>query len=556
MLYRLNPRLDSHSTSERHACARETDLRTHPLLALLCVLVASSNALGRGDLTSDIGTLVAKSGLKASQISVSVLDAKSGSVIAERQAAAPMAPASNMKVLTTGAALEVLGADFNFQTRLFLDRTAKSTRLAVVGGGDPAFGDAELLRSHSWVDEQGRVQRGIGTTALLDMWTNAVRASGVSRIDELVVDARVFESVGFHASWPVDQASSPFCAEVWGLNFRTNTLDVFPTGSGASATIGAMDPAYEWLPRKRSRVSKKGAAEDFWVGRTPGSNELVIGGGRVRNPKDALALTVHETPSLFGELLARRLRATGVEVVAVRNAAPTDPAAAGVPVGCVFQTPIAVALQRANTDSQNLYAESLFKRLGAAAANATAGAAAAIPGPGFVPGSWENGAAALRASLATRVGSDTIANWAIQDGSGLARDNRVTAEGLTLWLRSFALDPALGPAYFGSFAVAGASGTVVNRFASIERSAVRVECKTGYIRGVSCLCGRAISPDGRQYLFAILGNNLGGDGVSRARKLQEDIVTRLVRDLESHLDGGSTARASARAGSSGGAAES
>ena len=62
-----------------------------------------------------------------------------------------------------------------------------------------------------------------------------------------------------------------------------------------------------------------------------------------------------------------------------------------------------------------------------------------------------------------------------------------------------------------------------------------VECKTGYIRGVSCLSGRVVSPDGQQYLFSVLGNNLVGDGVSRARKLQEDVVTRLVRDLEGRL---------------------
>lgn len=533
------------------ANARPT--RSSPFAAIACTLLSLAAVDARGDLATDIGTLVSKSGLKDGQISLSVVDAATGRVVAERQSSAPMAPASNMKVLTTGAALDALGADFHFQTRLFLDTQGASTRLTVVGGGDPAFGDAELLRDHSWIDEQGTVRRGVGSTELVDMWANAVRAARVTRIDELVVDARIFDGAGFHASWPADQASSPFCAEVWGLNFRTNTLDVYPTGSGASATIGAMDPPYEWMPRKRSRVSKKGAAEDFWVGRTPGSNELVIGGGRVKNPKDALALTVHETPSLFGELLARRLRAAGIEVLATRNASASDPAAAGTPIGCVFQTPIAVALRRANTDSQNLYAESLFKRTGAAVANAPS---ATLPGPGFVPGSWENGAAALRASLATRIGAEGIANWAIQDGSGLARDNRVTAEGITLWLRSFALDPALGPTYFASFAVAGSTGTVVNRFASIERSPVRVECKTGYIRGVSCLSGRVVSPDGRQYLFSILGNNLGGDGVSRARKLQEDVVTRLVRDLEGRLETVKDERNSAHANRRAGAANS
>src|SRR5882757_8620381 len=57
----------------------------------------------------------------------------------EREPTRPMTPASNFKLLTTAAALDTLGPDFKFQTKL----VQKGGVLALVGDGDPSLGDAE-----------------------------------------------------------------------------------------------------------------------------------------------------------------------------------------------------------------------------------------------------------------------------------------------------------------------------------------------------------------------------------------------------------------------------
>src|SRR5262245_19715776 len=80
--------------------------------------------------------------LKGARLAVCVVDVDSGERLYARDIDAPMAPASNMKVVTTAAALSLLGADHAFATRL-LAADAPDARgvlagdLVVLGGADP-----------------------------------------------------------------------------------------------------------------------------------------------------------------------------------------------------------------------------------------------------------------------------------------------------------------------------------------------------------------------------------------------------------------------------------
>jgi len=503
------------------------------LAALSAAMLAAIPAAACcADLGSDIDGLVRGSGLPRSAVSVAVVEVATGRLVASSDATRPMAPASNMKVLTTGAALEAFGPDFHFRTRLARSETPAGVRLTIVGDGDPAFGDPEVLAASSLTDASGQVRASVNADLLLDHWVDAVARSGDARIAELVVDARIFDSQAYHPRWPQDQFGEDYCAEVWGLNYHLNTVHVMPAPSrGGPAVVEWMSPRYDWIITKNTSSSSAGGkskgASSFWISRNPGSNELVLGGRSTKRPGQPLDLTVTQTPSLAGELLARRLRDRGIEVGAARSAQAGDAAPSDRTVGPVIQTPMSIALNRANTDSSNLYAESLLKRLGAFRANS----GSTTPSPTFVAGSWSNGAEALARSVQARLGDAAPSGWVFSDGSGLSRDNRVSAEGLARWIRSFAVDPRLRAVYFDSFAVAGRSGTVKNRFKELAGLDVTVQCKTGYIRGVSCLTGLVTGPDGTAYAFSVLGNNLeAGSRVAQAKTLQERIVGRVAEE--------------------------
>lgn len=472
-----------------------------------------------GDLQADLSSLISRSGLATGSVSVSILDAATGASIAGHRASAPMIPASNAKLITTAAALDVLGPAFEFRTRAELEETAQGMRLRIVGSGDPALGDPVLAARNP----------ELAVDRLAAQWISGLRTAGATRLAEIVVDDRVFDREPMPAGWPTEQYGNGYCCETWGLNAHLNTIGIVATRRGGTVGIETT-PDYGLRVVRNTASAKTGAKFSVAVARPPASNELTIRGNLDRERSSPLELTVHDTPALFASLLGRACESAGIEVGESRRVADDELAGMGRTIEPVLATPITTILERANTDSENLYAEALFKRVGrehAMAANPSTSPTSTVRG------SWANGRTATREMLARRVGTEGTASWTIADGSGLSRDNRLTAGGMTALLASITREPALAPTYFGSFAIAGKSGTVRRRFEALGSSPVEVRCKTGYIRGVSCLSGLAVAPDGRSIAFAVLGNGLeAGDRVARAKALQEAVVRRIVTELE------------------------
>ncbi|MFO0963099.1 MAG: D-alanyl-D-alanine carboxypeptidase/D-alanyl-D-alanine-endopeptidase [Phycisphaerales bacterium] len=472
-------------------------------------------AVARAGVADSVASAIAASGLRRSDIAVSIREVETGRVLADVAGDQPMIPASNMKLLTTAAALQMLGPDFRFRTRLLRD----GDRLVVVGDGDPAFGDPALLEQVVYTDAKGNRQHGMSVDALVETWAAAVRAAGVTSLREVVVDDRIFDRQYTHPEWPANQLANAYCAEIAGLNFHTNLLHAYLGTSGGRAEITRWAPAAPWLRvvnKSTARTDKK-AAQSIWVGRTEDEETFTLNGNLRGASAEPVAVCVHDMPAFFARLLAERLRAAGVTVANARSAGETDPKPTGTPVGPVVESPLATVVQRCNTDSQNLYAESLLKRIGAAATGQ--------------PGGWGNGSAALAAAIDSRLGPGTAArSLTAVDGSGLSRGNKVTANLLTAWLRGIAHDPALREPFLESLAVAGETGTVKKRFNDLDAGLVSVRCKTGYINGVSCLSGYIGRPgQPPKYAFSVLCNDLTGDqdGVGKAKRLQERIVKEL-----------------------------
>lgn len=437
-----------------------------------------------------------------------------------------MIPASNMKLLTSGAALHLLGPEFAFETHLCaglseVDRS-RAERLIVVGSGDPGFGDPALLERTRWRDASGAERVGMTTDELVGIWVEATVAAGLRSVGTLVVDDRVFDREHFHPAWPAGQRLQRSFAEVAGLNVQVNVLRfLLRPGSGPHPEIVAIRPASPWLEVQNRATTKTGKSDQHApaIARAADRNAFTIQGNVKFAAVDPIEIPLRDPPRYFAELLAHRLRAAGVSVDAVRLADADDPRAieggrlapgfAGI--GPIIRTPLAEVLLRCNTNSQNVHAEALLKRL----AHASTGR----------PGAWSDGAEAIRRAVSERLPDHDLGALAISDGSGLSRENRLSASLLTEWLASFERDPRLGSPLFDSLAIGGETGTLRRRFGALSGSPVSVRCKTGYIRGVSCLAGFVVAEDGSRLAFAVLGNDLVRAGeVDRMKKLQEAVV--------------------------------
>jgi D-alanyl-D-alanine carboxypeptidase/D-alanyl-D-alanine-endopeptidase (penicillin-binding protein 4) len=483
---------------------------------------AQAAPAGGASLGAAIQAAVEASGLKKATIGVSVREVGSGAAVADISGARLMTPASNMKVLTTGAALRVLGADWKFTTRL----VRNGDRLTVIADGDPSLGDPEILDEMTHTDAAGVKKQGLTTEELIDIWAAAAKRAGITQVRELVVDDRIFDREFTHPGWPADQLDKKYCAEIAGLTFSVNLLQGRVTAAGNRPEIATWTPAAPWLEvdaAKATATNGKNSKQSLWIGRTDSPLRFTLNGNMKAVPVEPIAVCVHDMPTFFARYVSERMRLAGVNVASARIATATDPAGAvpGDTVGPPITTALARVVKQCNTESQNLYAESLLKRIGAKRSGQS--------------GTWANGAAAIDAEVDAALGAGTAAKGlVVSDGSGLCKEDRVAANLMTAWLRATANDPKISQAFINSMAVAGVSGTVQKRFKGLDTERVFVPCKTGYINGVSCLSGLVGRPgETPRFAFSVLCNDLtkDKDGVGKAMALQEKIVMILAAGM-------------------------
>lgn len=415
------------------------------------------------------------------QVGLLVSHAESADVWYARNADAPLKPASVMKLLTTAAALQRFGPDFVFQTELFL----AGDELLVLGGGDPGLGDERLD------DKYGRTLDG-----LMASWVEALTRRGVSRISRLVLDDHVFDHEFRHPDWPVDQGDRWYQAPVGGLNLNGNCLDAAVRVSGEQIELKMRPELPESFLHTSLRVGRK---QQVRLSRGRDADVFQLTGTVSRNV-DFAPIAMGDPTATFGHALKRALERGGVSVAGpvVRRRLTAEALRSAVRVG-VHRTRLDDALWRANTFSQNLFAECLLKALAAYEPDGTRGAQ---------PGGWPAGVRALEAELG-RLGV-SLSGATLSDGSGLSHSNRVSAAQVVAVLCMARRAPH-GSLYAESLAQPGRAGTMRTQY-SDPRLSGRLRGKTGTISGVRTLAGY-IDTERGPVAFALLINGEGPDAL-------------------------------------------
>lgn len=484
------------------------------LAAVVAVVALAAPGLAQS-LERGVRDLIDSNKLDKIALGVSIIDVESGQVLASVNDKTALIPASNHKLLTSGAALLVLGDKFEFTTRFIRD----GDRLIIVGAGDPALADPDLLRD-----------KGLSVAAFIDRLIDGLKARQVSGIKDIIFDDRVFDRQTIHPGWPQNQLDHGYCAPINGLNFHANVLNIYSTAADRAGTPPTLrsEPAAPWI-------------EVVNAARTVATGASAVGAARDRqNPfrfrfsgelparavqAEPVDVTLEDGGPVLARLLADRLAQEGMAVStaapAVRQANPDEVLAKG-PVVAEVRTSLPTILKRCNTDSHNLFAEALLKRMGFE-----------VTGQ---PGSWANGGTVVRMKLVDRLGPD-LGELFIADGSGLARDNRVAAGTMARWLAALGRDPVVRDAFTASLAMvdqrAGVrEGTLRRRFESARRVENIVLAKSGFINGVQCLSGFVRHRDtGRLIAFSILANDISKAPGGKVREFHEEVVQLIDRHL-------------------------
>jgi D-alanyl-D-alanine carboxypeptidase/D-alanyl-D-alanine-endopeptidase (penicillin-binding protein 4) len=423
----------------------------------------------------------------------------------------PCTPASNFKLLTSAAGLDMFGADYKVRTYLAMD----GDDLRLVGTGDPGTGDPRLAKA-----------AGGTAVTMLDAWAKELERRGIRRIKgDLVYYDGAFERwPQVHPTWPGSWLLHWYAAPVAGLNFCDNCVDitVYPTEAGRPARYEVMPPV-QGLKVINDCITKENGKEKGTpsIVKLKGGNIYRISGGCSKK-EELKSKPVEDPGAFFADALRTALAARGITIVGKTRRSDTPLGGALPPpetkVVATYETPMRNILARINKNSQNMFAECLCKLTGREF-KARQGR--------NEPGSWANGAEALRAFLKrNRIDDRALAPI---DGSGLSPQNRVTTRMLTDVLAVMHARPD-AQVFRASLTAAGIDGSLKDRMTDLKG---HVFGKTGYIGGVSSVSGYIKTREGKWLAFSIVYNDIpekiGDDeDVTPYTKLQDEACRVLV----------------------------
>ncbi|UCD52732.1 MAG: D-alanyl-D-alanine carboxypeptidase/D-alanyl-D-alanine-endopeptidase [Phycisphaerales bacterium] len=450
---------------------------------VLIVLILNACLAGTvlAGLAGRIGKVVGKA--KQSEYAIRIVAADSQTAVYSHNATKAMIPASNMKLITTAAALRYLGPLFQYRTRVGLCGEA----LVVIGSGDPLLGDRTTDRLYGREDGW-----------FFDSIVAALRERGIESITDVVVDTTVFDDQRVHPNWSPNDLNRWYACEVCGLNYNGNCIEVTTDNRNGSIAI-EVDPqtAFVEIINEVKAVSSGSSAVGAYRNHEP--NRITIR-GKCRNRQGPFDVAIEQPAAFFGFVLAEHLIGAEITTTGRLIERAFDSEACEFVQLAEAVTPLIDALHRANKDSLGLAAEALLKTI------------AAHEDPHGENGSWERGTELVGDYLRQLGVPDE--EFRVDDGSGLSRDNRLSARSIMNVLLDLYSSPNW-ELYRTSLAVGGEDGTISRYF---KESAYRGKIlgKTGYISGVRSFSGVCLTDSG-PYLFSIISNrsSLSRDAINR-----------------------------------------
>lgn len=420
--------------------------------------------------------------LKSASIGFCVLDAKTSEIISEYNAHQFLIPASTLKVVTTGAALGILGKDYRFETKLFhtgiFDKKTGiiSGDLIIYGSGDPTLQSEYFFKD---------------TSQVTNKWAAILKSQGVKEIKgKIIGDASYFDR-SIPDTWIWSDISNYFGAAPNALSYNDNKFKIIYTSknSGDKAEVVKISPVYlnNTITLNSNVISKGTEDEAFVYGDPFGYTKEVSGKIPPNQHNFEVEATLPDPALLCAEMLYTSMNNIGIKCNAKAIQSEykkSDSLSARYLLYTYYSPPLEKIVYYTNLKSNNHYCETLLRAMGKGNVNW---------GIDAVKYYWK------------KAGQD-LTELFMADGSGLSRANTLTAHFQASVLSKIYNDSTVYKAFNNSLPVAGKSGSMINigRGKSIENN---MRAKTGYINRARGYCGYVKTKSGKELAFSILFNN-------------------------------------------------
>jgi D-alanyl-D-alanine carboxypeptidase/D-alanyl-D-alanine-endopeptidase (penicillin-binding protein 4) len=442
------------------------------ILVLLGCLIAVGSARAQhwpGPLRAEL----AASGLPPEAVGVYVQEVGATRPLFAWNADKAMNPASVMKLLTTLAALELLGPNYTWRTEVYVDGAVKGEvlegNLVLKGSGDP-----KLTLENFWLLLKG------------------LRARGLREIrGDLVVDRSLFALEDADAARFDNEPTRPYNVPPDALlvNYKSVRLHFIPQEDSGTVRIAALPD----LPQVSvlNQLALGAGSCSYWPERPmayPEQARLVFTGvfpqGCGEKAKSFSLLTPNEY------LLALFRQAWQEVGGAFTGNLRESPVPASARLFATWESPpLSEVIRDINKFSNNVMARQMFLTL-----------SLSVDAP---PATTSKATRAIQEWL-TRIGLD-VPELVIENGSGLSRNERVSPRNLARLLQR-GWDSPLLPEYLASLPIPGVDGTLRRRL-SDSQAAGHAHLKSGYLEGVRAVAGYVRDRRGRWLIVVCIVNH-------------------------------------------------
>jgi D-alanyl-D-alanine carboxypeptidase/D-alanyl-D-alanine-endopeptidase (penicillin-binding protein 4) len=415
--------------------------------------------------------------------SLYVIDARTGNVVFEKNAAIGMAPASTQKIITAASAYELLGKDFRYQTEFgytgSIENGLLKGLLLIRPAGDPTLG--------SWRWEQTQVSK------VVQRLTKAIQNRGIQQYAGIVVDQTYWDAESIPDGWIWQDIGNYYGAGAAGLNWRENQFDVTLKSAkalGSEVEIVITNPRlYHYKLSSNVKAAAKGTGDNAYIyfpleseygvirGTIPVDENQFTISGAIPSPKKQFAATLQDS------LHYMKIMNIAKEQDPVQTARMTYDTRFTL-LHTEVSPPLDSIIFWFNRRSINLYGEALLKTF----AFQKKKQGFTDEGVQLVKDFWKG-----KGIPATELN--------IVDGSGLSPLNRVTTKAQVTILQ-YAKKQTWYTGFYHSLP---------------EFNGMKM--KSGTIRGVKGYCGYHKAKDGNEYIFSFLVNNYNGSASGLVQKM-------------------------------------
>jgi serine-type D-Ala-D-Ala carboxypeptidase/endopeptidase (penicillin-binding protein 4) len=472
------------------------------LAFIFIIFTSSSHCQDLTKLQKEIQTISIDPQFIHGQLALSFRNS-SGKIVYQYNAEKSLVPASNLKIITTAAALGVLGEEFRYQTKLEYDGTITNGVLTgniyVTGSGDPSLGSSRF-KDFPDMDK------------LPEIFCDKIIQAGIKKVNgSIIADETGFDQNATPDHWMWTDIGNYYGAPAYAINYNENSYKLyFMPGSkqGDSTSVIRTDPLMPEM--KFINTVKTGAAgsgDNAYIYGAPYSNYRFLSGTiPPGNTEFSIKGSLPVPSDMLVNNLNKKLMAKGIFInIPKQEATQFLNGKERKNIYVHNSTTLKELVKVTNGSSINLYAEALLKTV-AYKIRKTGNTKAGVKS---VKEYWG------------KKGIDT-SGFFMNDGSGLSATNAISANTFSQILYLIAGE-SYAALFYESLPVSGVSGTMksLGKGTSAEG---KIAAKTGTINKVICYSGYVTIRNGDRYSFSLMANNFDGINSDVVRKLTRIMV--------------------------------